>query len=89
MYEFEQNKKNNLILYGIITKHPETSESLRARVINIFKDHLNIRRDIVVVRAARIHTGNVMTILCRRPGWDFLKPFTFYTKLLQAISHTF
>ena len=57
MYEFEQNKKNNLILYGIITKHPETSESLRARVINIFKDHLNIRRDIVVVRAARIHTG--------------------------------
>ncbi len=43
MYEFEQNKKNNLILYGIITKHPETSESLKARVVTLFKDHLNIR----------------------------------------------
>jgi hypothetical protein len=58
MYEFEQNKKNNLILYGIVTKHPETSESLRVRVVNIFKDHLNIRRDITVVRTARIHTGS-------------------------------
>ena len=57
MYEFEQNKKNNLILYGITTKHPETSESLRTRIANIFRDHLNIRRDIPVQRATRIHTG--------------------------------
>ena len=57
MYEFEQNKKNNLILYGITIKNPETSESLKARVVTLFKDHLNIRRDITVVRAARIHTG--------------------------------
>ena len=57
MYEFEQNKKNNLILYGITTKHPETSESLRTRIANIFRDHLNIRRDIPVQRATRVHTG--------------------------------
>ena len=57
MYEFEQNKKNNLILYGITTKHPETSESLRHRVQNIFRDNLNIRRDIPVLRASRVHTG--------------------------------
>ena len=61
MYEFEQNKKNNLILYGIVTKHPETSESLKARVVTLFKDHLNIRREITVVRAARIHTGEWST----------------------------
>ncbi len=57
MYEFEQNKKNNLILYGITVRHPETSESLRTRVSNMFKDYLNIRRDIPVARASRIHTG--------------------------------
>ena len=57
MYEFEQNKKNNLILYGITTKHPETSESLRTRIVNVFRDNLNIRRDVPVTRANRIHTG--------------------------------
>jgi len=57
MYEFEQNKKNNLILYGITTKHPETSESLRVRITNIFRDNLNIRRDVPVTKATRVHTG--------------------------------
>jgi hypothetical protein len=57
MYEFEQNKKNNLILYGITTKHPETNESLRTRVAHIFRDNLNIRRDVPISRTTRIHTG--------------------------------
>ena len=57
MYEFEQNKKNNIILHGVTTKHPETSESLRTRIVNIFRDNLNIRRDVPVTRASRIHTG--------------------------------
>jgi hypothetical protein len=26
MYEFEQNKKNNLIFHGVLAEHPETSE---------------------------------------------------------------
>lgn len=26
LYEFEQNKKNNLIFHGILTDHPETSD---------------------------------------------------------------
>ena len=26
LYEFEQNKKNNLIFHGILANHPETSE---------------------------------------------------------------
>jgi hypothetical protein len=28
MYEFEQNKKNNLIFHGVLAEHPETSEGL-------------------------------------------------------------
>ena len=57
MYEFEQNKKNNLILYGVTAKHPETSESLRQRISNLFRDHLNIRRDINIQKATRILQG--------------------------------
>lgn len=57
MYEFEQNKKNNLILYGVTAKHPENSDSLKIRITNIFRDHLNIRRDVPITRAARVHTG--------------------------------
>ena len=57
MYEFEQNKKNNLILYGVTVKHPETSESLRVRIANVFRDHLNIRREITIQKASRVHTG--------------------------------
>ena len=26
LYEFEQNKKNNLIFHGILAEHPETSD---------------------------------------------------------------
>ena len=26
MYDFEQNKKNNLIFHGVVADHPETSE---------------------------------------------------------------
>ena len=26
LYEFEQNKKNNLIFHGILANHPETTE---------------------------------------------------------------
>ena len=26
LYEFEQNKKNNLIFHGILADHPETSD---------------------------------------------------------------
>ena len=57
MYEFEKNKANNLILYGITTKHPETSDSLKNRIANVFRDHLNIRREITIQKATRVHTG--------------------------------
>ena len=63
MYEFEKNKANNLILYGINTKHPETSDSLKNRISNVFRDHLNIRREITIQKASRVHTGKLDTNL--------------------------
>lgn len=36
LYEFEQNKKNNLIFHGVLAEHPETSDrsSFKGRVYN-------------------------------------------------------
>ena len=33
LYEFEQNKKNNLIFHGILADHPETSDGYGARLL--------------------------------------------------------
>ena len=33
LYEFEQNKKNNLIFHGILQDHPETSEGYKKILI--------------------------------------------------------
>ena len=64
MYEFEKNKANNLILYGITAKHPETSDSLKNRIANVFRDHLNIRREIAIQKASRVHTGKNIVFYC-------------------------
>lgn len=64
MYEFEKNKANNLILYGINVKHPETSDSLKNRIANVFRDHLNIRREIAIQKASRVHTGKNIVFYC-------------------------
>ena len=32
LYEFEQNKKNNLIFHGVLADHPETSDGYRITV---------------------------------------------------------
>ena len=92
MYEFEQNKKNNLILYGITTKHPETSESLRVRISNIFRDNLNIRRDVPVLKASRVHTGPevrgcrpVLVTFETFKGWYFIYSKTNLRKSLGMI----
>ena len=57
MYEFEQNKKNNLILYGVTARRPETSENLKNTIANLFRDHLNIRRELGIQKATRILQG--------------------------------
>ena len=57
MYDFEQNKKNNLILYGVRGRSHENTDSLRRHLSDILRDHLNIRREVPIARATRIHTG--------------------------------
>lgn len=57
MYEFEQSKKNNLIFYGVRNRAHENSDSLKLYLANLLRDHLNIRREVPIQRATRIHTG--------------------------------
>lgn len=59
MYEFEQNKKNNLIFYGIRNRPHENPDSLKQHVNNLLRDNLNIRREIPVSKANRIYTGTI------------------------------
>ena len=46
VYEFEQNKRNNLIFYGLNNEARETPEILIAKIQNIIRVTLGIRRDI-------------------------------------------
>ena len=57
MYEFEQNKKNNLIFYGVRPRAHENSDSLKNHMMQIFRDNLNIRREVPILRATRVYTG--------------------------------
>ena len=76
LYEFETSKKNNLIFYGISGEHRETPSELMAKVLPgdmeashlfsafqitaILKTTLSLRRDIVITKAARIQTGEIL-----------------------------
>jgi hypothetical protein len=57
MYDFEQNKKNNLILYGVKARSHENTDSLKRHLQEIMRDNLSIRREIGITRATRVHTG--------------------------------
>ena len=58
MYDFEQNKKNNLIFYGIPGDMKESKDDLKHKIFNLLKLRLNIRREIPILRASRMLTGN-------------------------------
>ena len=57
MYDFEQNKKNNLIFYGVPGDGKETKDNLKLKIMNLLKLRLNIRREIPLLRASRMLTG--------------------------------
>ncbi|XP_023320157.1 coiled-coil domain-containing protein 171 [Eurytemora carolleeae] len=57
LYEFEQNKKNNLIFYGITNDSRETPEILLTKIQNTLRITLGIRRDIPVTKVSRMYTG--------------------------------
>ena len=57
MYDFEQNKKNNLIFYGVPGDNRESKDELKHKIANLLKLRLNIRREIPILRASRMLTG--------------------------------
>lgn len=65
MYDFEQNKRNNLIFYGVPNDPSETSESLAHNMQRILKDTMMLKREIVITQASRDDTGPAVS--GRRP----------------------
>ena len=59
VYEFEQNKRNNLIFYGLNNEARETPEILIAKIQNIIRVTLGIRRDINLTKVSQEILTNV------------------------------
>ena len=59
MYDFEQNKKNNLIFYGVSGEERESRDELRVNISNLLRMHLNMKREIPVSRVSRMMTGMI------------------------------
>lgn len=57
LYEFEQNKKNNLIFHGILADHPETSDGLNNKITSLIKAHVSIKREMPITKASRVYSG--------------------------------
>ena len=73
LYEFEQNKKNNLIFHGILADHPETSDGylqticllniqnlslrLNSKITSLIKAHVSIKREMPITKASRVYSG--------------------------------
>merc|ERR1711971_296565 len=57
MYDFEQNKRNNLIFYGLPGEERESRDDLRIKIGNLLRLHLNIRRELPISKASRMYTG--------------------------------
>ena len=50
MYDFEQNKRNNLIFYGIPSDPAETSESLAISIQKLIKDKMLLKREMIITQ---------------------------------------
>ena len=57
MYDFEANKKNNLIFYGIPNETHEKESKLIDKVKELIKANMRIRRELVITTASRMYTG--------------------------------
>jgi hypothetical protein len=57
MYDFEANKKNNLIFYGITNEGHEKENKLIMKVKELIKANMNVRRELVITTASRMFTG--------------------------------
>ena len=59
MYDFEQNKRNNLIFYGVAGEDKENRDDLRLKISKLLRLHYNMKRDIPVTKVSRMMTGNI------------------------------
>ena len=50
MYDFEANKRNNLIFYGLPNENREVQTALQQKITQIMKTSMGIRRDIPVAK---------------------------------------
>ena len=54
MYDFEANKRNNLIFYGIPNETKEVQTALLQKITQIIRTSLGIRRDIPVAKVCQL-----------------------------------
>lgn len=87
MYEFEVNKKNNLIFYGIQSEPRETPSLLLSKVTNMLRTNLNIKRDISLSSASRVMTGPEV-VGCRSLNMN-VNIYSFDTSLGRPVVVTF
>ena len=57
MYDFDANKKNNLIVYGLQNEAHEKENSLIVKVKELIRLNMKIRRELVITTASRMFTG--------------------------------
>ena len=53
MYDFEANKRNNLIFYGIPNETKELQPALLQKITHIIRTSMGIRRDIPVAKVVK------------------------------------
>ena len=63
MYDFEANKRNNLIFYGVPNEQKEIQPALLQKITHIIRTQLGIRRDIPVAKV----TGDETDMLTGYP----------------------
>ena len=54
MYDFEQNKRNNLIFYGLPSDHEETPESLALSVQRLLKEKMLLKREMIITQVHKV-----------------------------------
>ena len=57
MYDYENNKKNNLLFYGITIEEEETKEKLTEKIQNLMKTELKLQRDVGLESVSRVLNG--------------------------------
>ena len=69
MYDFEQNKRNNLIFYGLNQDAGETPESLAINIQKLIKDKMLLRREMNITQVRRTISkcfiALTLNIICR------------------------